>query len=123
MRGCSVWLCIQSNLGEWCVGWPERYTESGNAGFSDWVRFVFSTAQFALAAQAPRSISAKATTVYPHIHLRARRIKAELIDWQGSVTPLIYDNNWEFNCQEASTDTLPVSIPARGSVKVTCAFR
>jgi mono/diheme cytochrome c family protein len=70
----------------------------------------------------PLPLSAKAITVFPHMHLLGRQIKIEMFDQQGNVTPMIYENNWEFNWQGSYTFKDPLAIPAYSTVKVTCTF-
>lgn len=71
---------------------------------------------------APLPISAKAILIFPHMHLLGRKIKADLIDSSGNDTPLIYEDNWDFNWQGAYTFTNPIPIPNYSQVKVTCTF-
>lgn len=70
----------------------------------------------------PLPISAKAIWIFPHMHLIGTKIKAELIDSSGNVTPMIYEDKWDFNWQGAYTYTDPIQIPNYSKVKVTCTF-
>ncbi|MBV8821112.1 MAG: hypothetical protein JO022_22335 [Acidobacteriaceae bacterium] len=70
----------------------------------------------------PLPISAQAITIYPHMHLLGTHIKADLIDQHGNVTPMIYEDNWDFNWQGAYTYLNPIPIPTYSKVKVTCTF-
>ena len=70
----------------------------------------------------PLPLSAKAILIFPHMHLLGRRIKADLIDSSGNDTPLIYEDNWDFNWQGAYTYTKPIPIPNYSQVKVSCTF-
>lgn len=70
----------------------------------------------------PLPFSAKAITIYPHMHLLGTKIKADLIDQQGKVTPMIYEDKWEFNWQGAYTYVEPLTIPANAKMRVTCTF-
>jgi|SRR5579884_867526 len=70
----------------------------------------------------PLPIGAKAITIFPHMHLLGRKIKVELTDAQKNVTPLIYEDNWEFNWQGAYTFAQPVAIPPLSTVTATCTF-
>ena len=70
----------------------------------------------------PLPLSAKAINIFPHMHLLGRKIKAELIDISGKVTPMIYEDNWDFNWQGAYTYTDAVPIPNYSKVRVTCTF-
>ena len=70
----------------------------------------------------PLPLGAKAITIYPHMHLLGTKIKADLIDQKGNVTPMIYEDKWEFNWQGAYTYAEPVTVPAYSKIKVTCTF-
>jgi hypothetical protein len=70
----------------------------------------------------PLPLSAKAINIFPHMHLLGRKIKADLIDISGNVTPMIYEDNWDFNWQGAYTYTNAVPIPNYSKVRVTCTF-
>ena len=70
----------------------------------------------------PLPLSAQAITIYPHMHLLGRKIKAELIKQDGSVQPMIYEDDWNFNWQGAYTYTEPVTVPLYSKLKVTCTF-
>jgi hypothetical protein len=70
----------------------------------------------------PLPIGAKAITIYPHMHLLGRKIKADLIEQSGKTTPLIYEDNWEFNWQGAYTFAQQIAVPNYSKVKVTCTF-
>lgn len=70
----------------------------------------------------PLPLSAKAITIFPHMHLLGRRIKVDLTDQQGNVTPMIYEDDWDFNWQGSYTYTQPVVIPMYSTATVTCTF-
>jgi hypothetical protein len=70
----------------------------------------------------PLPLSAKAINIFPHMHLLGRKIKADLIDISGNVTPMIYEDNWDFNWQGAYTYTNAIPIPNYSKVRVTCTF-
>ena len=70
----------------------------------------------------PLPLSAKAITIYPHMHLLGTKIKADLIDQKGAVTPMILEDKWEFNWQGAYTYMEPVVIPNYSKIKLTCTF-
>ena len=70
----------------------------------------------------PLPLSAKAILIFPHMHLLGRKIKADLIELGGKVTPLIYEDTWDFNWQGAYTYKDPIAVPAFSKVKVTCTF-
>ena len=67
-------------------------------------------------------LSAQAIFIYPHMHLLGRKIKVDLYDRQNNVTPMIYEDNWEFNWQGAYTYMNPITIPAYSQLKLTCTF-
>jgi hypothetical protein len=71
---------------------------------------------------APLPLSAKAILIFPHMHLLGQKIKAELIESNGKVTNMIYEDKWDFNWQGAYTYTTPIQIPNYSKVKVTCTF-
>ena len=70
----------------------------------------------------PLPISAEAITIFPHMHLLGTHIKADLIDQNNNVTPMIYEDEWQFNWQGEYLYQTPIPIPANSTVKVTCTF-
>jgi hypothetical protein len=70
----------------------------------------------------PLPLSAKAINIFPHMHLLGRKIKADLIDITGKVTPMIYEDNWDFNWQGAYTYADAIPIPNFSKIRVTCTF-
>src|SRR5437879_2082696 len=76
----------------------------------------------ALIFRPSRCMCAKAINIFPHMHLLGRKIKADLIDSSGKVTPMIYEDNWDFNWQGAYTYTNAIPIPNYSKVRVTCTF-
>ena len=70
----------------------------------------------------PLPFSAKAITIFPHMHLLGQKIKAELIEQNGKTTPMIYEDKYDFNWQGAYTYVDPITIPNFSKVKVTCTF-
>jgi len=56
------------------------------------------------------------------MHLLGTKIKAELIDLSGKVTPMIYEDKWDFNWQGGYTYKEPIAIPNFAKIKVTCTF-
>ncbi len=67
-------------------------------------------------------LDAKAIWVYPHMHLLGRQINARLEKADGTVQPLIYEDDWDFNWQGSYTYAEPVPIKAGDNVHVTCTF-
>lgn len=70
----------------------------------------------------PLPFSAKAITIFPHMHLLGQKIKADLIEQNGKTTPMIYEDKYDFNWQGAYTYVDPITIPNFSKVKVTCTF-
>ena len=56
------------------------------------------------------------------MHLLGTHIKADLIDRDNNETPMIYEDDWQFNWQGAYTYVDPVAIPANWQIKLTCTF-
>lgn len=70
----------------------------------------------------PLPLSAKAILVFPHMHLIGKKIKMDLIESGGKTTPMIYEDNWDFNWQGGYTFVNPLAVPAFSKIKVTCTF-
>lgn len=70
----------------------------------------------------PLPLSAKAITIFPHMHLLGRKIKVDLTDKDGKVTPMIYEDNWDFNWQGSYTYTEAIPIPMYSTATVRCTF-
>jgi len=70
----------------------------------------------------PLPFSAKAILIFPHMHLLGRKIKADMIELNGKVTPMIYEDDWDFNWQGSYTYKEPIAIPNYARIKVTCTF-
>jgi hypothetical protein len=70
----------------------------------------------------PLPLSAKAILIFPHMHLLGRKIQADLIELSGKVTPMIYEDDWDFNWQGSYTYKEPIAIPNYAKIKVTCTF-
>jgi hypothetical protein len=60
--------------------------------------------------------------VYPHMHLLGREIKMEVQNRDGSVTPLIYEDNWDFNWQGSYTLKEAVGVRSGSVVRLKCTF-
>lgn len=73
-------------------------------------------------ASFPAFVSAKAIWVYPHMHLIGRKIKLELDDLHGNLTPMIYEKDWDFNWQGSYTYQDPMQLPQGSVVRLTCTF-
>ncbi len=70
----------------------------------------------------PLFLDSHAIWIYPHMHLLGRQIKVELANRDKTITPMIYENNWDFNWQGSYTFKDPVAVPSGSTVKVTCTF-
>jgi Copper type II ascorbate-dependent monooxygenase, C-terminal domain len=67
--------------------------------------------------------SAQVINIFPHMHLLGRKIKVDLLDRNDKlISPMIYENNWNFNWQGAYTYVQPVAVPFFAKVRVTCTF-
>lgn len=73
-------------------------------------------------ATIPLPLSAKAISIYPHMHLLGRKIKVDLISPGGQETPMVFENDWNFNWQGAYTYATPLSIPLFSKARITCTF-
>jgi hypothetical protein len=67
-------------------------------------------------------LAAKAIWVYPHMHLLGRDIKMDLLNSDQSVTPLIWEDNWDFNWQGSYTYKDQIAIPSGSTVRLRCTY-
>jgi mono/diheme cytochrome c family protein len=67
-------------------------------------------------------LDAKAIWVYPHMHLLGKDIKADVVNPDQSVTPLIWEDRWDFNYQGAYTFKDQLAIKAGSMVRVKCTY-
>ena len=67
-------------------------------------------------------LSAKAIWVYPHMHLLGRDIKMDLVNQDQTVTPLIWEDNWDFNWQGSYTFKDQMAIPSGSTLRLKCTF-
>ena len=70
----------------------------------------------------PLFFDAKVIEIYPHMHLLGRQIKVDLTAKDGTVTPLIYEDDWDFRWQGYYTYTQPVTLSSGSTLHVTCTF-
>src|SRR5579864_5893213 len=77
---------------------------------------------YTVVAKLQTPLSAKIITVAPHMHNLGRQIKVEVVDLDGTVRPVIYIDNWDFNWQGFYTPVTPVTIPFLSTVRVTSVF-
>lgn len=70
----------------------------------------------------PLPLSAKAISIYPHMHLLGRKIKVDLLQPDGKEVPMVYENDWNFNWQGAYTYEEPLTVPFGSRVRLTCSF-
>ncbi len=64
----------------------------------------------------------KVIWIYPHMHLLGRKINAEVVDRDGTVRPMILEDDWNFNWQGSYTYVDPLEIHSGATVKLTCTF-
>jgi hypothetical protein len=77
---------------------------------------------YTVVAKLQTPLSAKIITVAPHMHNLGRQITVEVVDLNGTVRPVIYIDNWDFNWQGFYTPVTPVSVPVGSTVRVTSVF-
>jgi hypothetical protein len=70
----------------------------------------------------PFFLSGKAILVAPHMHLLGTRISVDMTDAQGTLTPMIRIDNWDFNWQGEYQYTQPLTIAANSTIKLTCVY-
>jgi hypothetical protein len=70
----------------------------------------------------PPLFDAKAINIYPHMHLLGRQIKVDFVAPDKTVTPMIYEDNWDFRWQGAYTYTSPQVLKAGTQVRLTCTY-
>jgi mono/diheme cytochrome c family protein len=73
-------------------------------------------------ASLPIFFPAKAILVAPHMHLLGRQIKLDLEEFGGSVTPLVYIDDWDFHWQGFYTYQEPVPLRFGSRVRLSCRF-
>ncbi|MEO7144652.1 MAG: ascorbate-dependent monooxygenase [Bryobacteraceae bacterium] len=72
--------------------------------------------------QVPPLFDAHLIWIFPHMHLLGRQIKVDVVNPDQTTTPLVYEDNWDFNWQGAYTYSSAVPIKAGSTVKLNCAF-
>ena len=60
--------------------------------------------------------------VTPHAHLLCRDIKCEATTPDGTVIPLIWIKNWDFNWQEQYSYKMPIHLPEGTTIKGTFTY-
>ncbi|MEZ5402910.1 MAG: hypothetical protein R2729_24750 [Bryobacteraceae bacterium] len=70
----------------------------------------------------PPLLDAHVVSVFPHMHLLGRQIKADIVSPRGEETPLVYIDNWDFNWQGPYTYVEPVALPAFSRVRLSCRY-
>jgi mono/diheme cytochrome c family protein len=63
-----------------------------------------------------------ATGVAPHMHLLGRQMKVTATSPDGTVTPLIYIDDWDFHWQGTYTFARPVPLPSGTRIDVEAVF-
>jgi hypothetical protein len=67
-------------------------------------------------------LDAQAIWIYPHMHMLGQQIKIDLINADKSVTPMIFEDSWNFNWQGSYTYRDPVPVKSGSTVRVKCTF-
>lgn len=70
----------------------------------------------------PTFLDAHAIWIYPHMHLLGRQINVEIVNRDKSVTPMIFEDNWDFNWQGSYTFKDPVAVASGSTVRVSCTY-
>jgi hypothetical protein len=70
----------------------------------------------------PPLFDAKAIEIYPHMHLLGQTIRVDLVGADQSVTPMVYEDAWDFRWQGYYTYTSPVALQAGSTVRITCSY-
>lgn len=70
----------------------------------------------------PFFATGKAVNIAPHMHLLGRKINVEIQERDGTVTPMIRIDDWDFNWQGFYTFTQPVDLKAGATVRLTSVF-
>lgn len=80
------------------------------------------TFQIPQIALAPHLLDVHAIEIYPHMHLLGRDIKVNVVHTDQSVTPMIWEDNWDFRWQGYYTYTQPMAITSGSGVQLTCTW-
>ena len=67
-------------------------------------------------------LAAHVIWIFPHMHLLGQQIKVDLINPDQSVTPMVYENQWDFKWQGAYTYSNPVAVGPWSTLKLNCIF-
>lgn len=70
----------------------------------------------------PPLFESKVVNVFPHMHLLGKEIKAEVVSLNGSTSPLIYIDNWDFNWQGPYTYNEAVQLRPLQRVRLSCTY-
>jgi hypothetical protein len=87
-----------------------------------WFEIPPGAADYEVRATLPIFFPAKAILVAPHMHLLGRQIKLDLEEFGGSVTPLVYIDDWDFHWQGFYTYQEPVPLRFGSRVRLSCRF-
>lgn len=61
-------------------------------------------------------------TIFPHMHLLGREMRATATLPDGKKIPLIYINDWDFNWQETYTYRAPIALPRGTTIDVDAVY-
>jgi hypothetical protein len=67
-------------------------------------------------------LTGKAITIAPHMHLIGRQIRMDLVARDGTKTPLINIDNWDFNWQGFYTFEQPVTLPSGATLQLSAVY-
>ena len=67
-------------------------------------------------------LDAHAIWIYPHMHLLGRDIKVDMVNRDRSVTPIIWEDNWDFNWQGSYTFKDQIAVPSGSTLRLKCTF-
>jgi copper type II ascorbate-dependent monooxygenase-like protein len=86
-------------------------------------RFVLPPGESSIEVKATQvMLPGQLITVAPHMHLLGRQIKVDLQHLNGTVDPLIYIDDWDFNWQGFYTFTNPVTVAPADVLRVTAVY-
>ena len=64
----------------------------------------------------PLFLDSHAIWIYPHMHLLGRQIKVDVLNRDKTITPFIYENDWNFNWQGSYTFKEAIPVTAGSTV-------
>jgi hypothetical protein len=60
--------------------------------------------------------------IFPHMHLLGRDIKVDMVNWDKTVTPLIWEDNWDFNWQGSYTFKDQIAVSSGSTIRLKCTY-